>query len=448
MIAWRRMFQINLSLPKPQSLLLALGVYSGLLASMGCSPTPASFVPHRLMTARMESELRADLGDIERQSQTALNELFGTPDEPRWPAAISSDPNFDQLVDIEYLQRAAGPFGRKVKNLETGLFRKHCTHCHGLTGDGFGPAAALLSPYPRDFRRGTFKFKSSISPSRPTLDDLIETIEHGVPGTSMPAMANLKKDEHYADDIAVLAHYVRYLSIRGEVERQIMMGLVPELDLSAGESIYDQNLRDTDPAMFDKQKIAIEEIVRSVVKKWSDAQPSDVSPQGVRVDVRSSSDFSETIQQEFLASARRGKELFRGTTAACSQCHGEQGDGIGKIRDFDEWTKDWTIRAGVDPKDPQQWKPLKKRGLLKPVYALPRNLQWGTFRNGAEPDSIFRTIVNGIAGTPMPAAARIADMKNGLTDDQVWDLVNYCQAIGIPDIRKQVGERKVPNDGT
>lgn len=399
------------------------------------------------MTARLESELRVDLDDIERQSQTALTDLFGTPDEPRWPDSISKDPTFDGLVNVDYLQRAAGPFGRKVKNIETGLFRKHCTHCHGLTGDGFGPAAALLSPYPRDFRRGTFKFKSTAPTSRPTLDDLVKTIEHGVPGTSMPAMANLKKDKHYADDIVVLAHYVRYLSIRGEVERQIMMGLVPELDPDTGESLYDLNLKEAEPAKFESQKMAIEEIVRNIAKKWSEARPMDVHSEGFHVDVRSSHDFFEPIQKEFVASARRGRDLFLGTTAACSQCHGEKGDGIGKIRDFDEWTKDWTIRAGIDPKVASQWKPLKKLGLLKPVYSLPRNLQWGTFRNGADPDSIFRTIVNGIAGTPMPAAARVSEIKNGLTDEQIWDLVNYCQAIGNPDLLKKVDEKE-PSDGT
>jgi mono/diheme cytochrome c family protein len=398
------------------------------------------------MTARMESETRSKLDKVEEQTQAVLSLLFGTPDEPRWPERLSNDPTLKDLVNVGYLERAAGPFGRKVKDVETGLFRKHCTQCHGITGDGLGPAAALLSPYPRDFRRGTFKFKSTAHSVRPTLEDLIETIENGVPGTSMPAMANLKKDKHYADDIVVLAHYVRYLAIRGEVERQIMMGMVPELDLDAGESIYDPDLKDKDPTNFEKQKEALDEIVFNIAKKWSQSQPSSVRSNGERIDVRSqeSKDLSTT---NFLISARRGKELFRGTTAACSQCHGEEGNGLGKIRDFDEWTRDWTIRAGIDPKDPKQWKPLKKLGLLKPVYALPRNLQWGTFRNGSDPDSIFRTLVNGIEGTPMPAAARLPEIKNGLTDEQIWDLVNYCQAIGNPALRKQVDKIEVAKDG-
>ncbi len=282
------------------------------------------------MKARMESETRSKLDQVEDQAQAVLRLFFGTPDEPLWPEKIFVDPELKTLVNVEYLERAAGPFGRKVKDVETGLFRKHCTQCHGITGDGLGPAAALLSPYPRDFRRGTFKFKSTAHAVRPTLEDLIETIEFGLPGTSMPAMGNLKKDKHYADEIVVLAHYVRYLAIRGEVERQIMMGMVPELDLDGGESIYDPSLKEKDPSTFEKQKTALEEVVLSVARKWSQVQPSSVSSSRERIDVRSRDSNDVSIKQ-FLESARRGKELFRGTTAACSQCHGEEGTGSARF---------------------------------------------------------------------------------------------------------------------
>ncbi len=47
----------------------------------------------------------------------------------------------------------------------------------------------------------------------------------------------------------------------------------------------------------------------------------------------------------------------------------------------------------------------------------------------------------------MPAAARPPEIKNGLTDDQIWDLVNYCQAIGNPELRMEVDKIEVPKDG-
>ena len=40
------------------------------------------------------------------------------------------------------------------------LYRVHCLHCHGLTGDGRGPTSKWVNPHPRDYRRGLFKFQS------------------------------------------------------------------------------------------------------------------------------------------------------------------------------------------------------------------------------------------------------------------------------------------------
>src|SRR5205823_4042197 len=53
-----------------------------------------------------------------------------------------------------------------------GLYRKHCLHCHGVSGDGNGPTAAFLWPRPRDYRPGLFKFTSTNSNQKPTRSDL------------------------------------------------------------------------------------------------------------------------------------------------------------------------------------------------------------------------------------------------------------------------------------
>jgi mono/diheme cytochrome c family protein len=38
------------------------------------------------------------------------------------------------------------------------VYMKRCVQCHGISGDGNGPAAASMYPRPRDYRRGIFKF--------------------------------------------------------------------------------------------------------------------------------------------------------------------------------------------------------------------------------------------------------------------------------------------------
>jgi mono/diheme cytochrome c family protein len=65
------------------------------------------------------------------------------------------------------------------------LYDASCANCHGTDGRGHGPAADALNPKPRDFTRGTYKFRSTASGSLPTDDDLYRSIENGLPGTSM-----------------------------------------------------------------------------------------------------------------------------------------------------------------------------------------------------------------------------------------------------------------------
>ena len=68
---------------------------------------------------------------------------------------------------------------------QRGLYRQHCVHCHGINGDGAGPTASFLTPYPRDYRKGIYKFKSTQRGNRPTTADLERTLRQGIPGTAI-----------------------------------------------------------------------------------------------------------------------------------------------------------------------------------------------------------------------------------------------------------------------
>jgi mono/diheme cytochrome c family protein len=85
-------------------------------------------------------------------------------------------------------------------DLEAGraLYDRYCAGCHGASGDGAGPAAAMLLVKPRDFTKGTFKFRSTPAGTLPTDADLFRTITQGVHRTSMPEWVLLPERERWA----------------------------------------------------------------------------------------------------------------------------------------------------------------------------------------------------------------------------------------------------------
>ena len=88
------------------------------------------------------------------------------------------------------------------------LYDQSCASCHGEKGDGKGPAADFVFPKPRDFTKGTYKFKSTGS-GEPALDsDILRTIREGNPGTSMPAWKRFSDDEAKA-----LVAYLKQFSL-------------------------------------------------------------------------------------------------------------------------------------------------------------------------------------------------------------------------------------------
>lgn len=90
-----------------------------------------------------------------------------------------------------------------VEQGRTVYFRR-CSFCHGLQGDGDGPAAQFLDPRPRDFTLGTYKFRNTQSGKLPTDENLFRTISRGLPGTAMQAFDSevikngLTEDERWA----------------------------------------------------------------------------------------------------------------------------------------------------------------------------------------------------------------------------------------------------------
>ncbi len=65
-------------------------------------------------------------------------------------------------------------------------YERYCVGCHGVKGDGLGPAAGFLHPKPRSFVEADFKFSWTRAGQLPTDDDLRRSIKEGLRGSAMP----------------------------------------------------------------------------------------------------------------------------------------------------------------------------------------------------------------------------------------------------------------------
>jgi mono/diheme cytochrome c family protein len=250
---------------------------------------------------------------------------------------------------------------------------------------------------------GKFKFKSTPLGVKPTHDDLRKTIIDGIPDTAMPSFRLLADDE-----IDALVHYVRYLSLRGEVERRIVGEVMTEIDET--DLILDPADKESD--LFQENLELIKGTVTLLVGQWAGA-----SGQVTEVPAP-----PEDWQSE--ASVLHGRQLFFGSIANCIKCHGQLALGDGETGDFDDWVKE------IDEKNPASKAPeflalgVHEPRLLDPRPIRPRNLRSGVYRGGRRPVDIYLRVKNGIEGTPMPAAP-----ASGLTSDDIWSIVAYVQSL-------------------
>jgi mono/diheme cytochrome c family protein len=65
-------------------------------------------------------------------------------------------------------------------------YQRWCAGCHGVDGDGRGPAAEWMLPRPRDFTRADYRIRTTEPEALPSDADILRMIDEGMPGTAMP----------------------------------------------------------------------------------------------------------------------------------------------------------------------------------------------------------------------------------------------------------------------
>ncbi|MGI9472318.1 MAG: cytochrome c, partial [Rubripirellula sp.] len=373
---------------------------------LGCDARIERFEPNEVYSLTMARSRSAAAEIASEDAADVVEELYGTPDDPKWPLPTSAGG-----VKPQNLLRAAGSVSSEKDGTHLGLFREHCVTCHGLSGSGTGPASVFQNPYPRDFRHGVFKWKSTDRGSKPTKADIRKLLLDGIPGTAMPSFALLSPD-----DLDALVDYVIYLASRGEVERRLTSAAIDELD-------YDESRPETELVLSSSDATEGGEVVAEVVSRVaSDWAESEAKAATSEMPVLSGEALNESVD--------RGRDIFHGKIANCVGCHGPAGNGNVPTLDYDDWTKEYSTKIGLTPSDREAMRPFREAGALRPRPIQPRNLQDGVFRGGGDAASLYQRISQGIAGTPMPAV-EITDQPTGtgLSQDQAWDLIRYVQSL-------------------
>jgi mono/diheme cytochrome c family protein len=281
------------------------------------------------------------------------------------------------------------------------LYMRHCSHCHGTSGDGQGPTAEYLNPRPRDYRHGVFKFTSTNDMSKVSRDDLARILKYGIPGTYMPSFLLLEDSELHA-----IVEYVRFLSLRGEYERKLANELSVDYSAKALESRMSGG--ETRPDIVAELKEFLEgdiaetadTIGDDLAELWSaaDTEEATVVPSVARI-------------PDSQESRRRGRELYLSKTLNCADCHGVDGAGNGPQTIAYE-KNPVTEEIYNEPGLHDVWDNLNQ----------PRNLKTGIYRGGRRPIDLFCRIHSGIKGSRMPS------FKNTPHED-IWHIVNYVLSI-------------------
>jgi DMSO reductase family type II enzyme heme b subunit len=206
------------------------------------------------------------------------------------PVEPSARPGVVSGGDIDAVEGVAHTAARVAVQDEAGgpsdagarLYDRLCASCHGTTGDGAGPAARFVYPKPRNFRQEQFRMVSTTN-LVPSDEDLMRTLERGMPGSSMFSFGHLSLDERKS----LVAH------VRGLVRQ----GLEERFKREAQEFGEEPDLE------------AMAELVKERTTPGANVELPAEWP------------------AEDAASIARGRDLY--VKATCASCHGETGKGDG-----------------------------------------------------------------------------------------------------------------------
>ena len=117
----------------------------------------------------------------------------------------AEEPNVDLSDRVARLEARLNE-ERREEAIDRGavIHARVCAACHGRLGEGDGPGAAELHPWPRDFKTGKYRTRSTLSGEMPRQADIETVVRRGMPGTSMPQFEGLLSENQIADVVTFI----------------------------------------------------------------------------------------------------------------------------------------------------------------------------------------------------------------------------------------------------
>lgn len=113
---------------------------------------------------------------------------------------------------------------RELQILGAQVMQTYCVGCHGRQGEGDGPMAGAMTPRPRNFVRGAYKFRSTPAGAAPTVEDIFSVVTGGLRGTRMMPYADLPEEQRWA-----VAYYLLTLSSKTPAVAVPLPSLPPDI---------------------------------------------------------------------------------------------------------------------------------------------------------------------------------------------------------------------------
>ncbi len=249
-------------------------------------------------------------------------------------------------------------------------YQFRCAVCHGENGEGDGPAAEFLSPRPRDFAQGMYKYKTSPGTLPPRDEDLFNAIKYGLQATSMTGWAGILSDKQITSLIPVLKKF----------------------DTSAAWAP-----EDAEDDAFDDDGHYLKADVQVIKEQISFSEQEPYTPESIE----------------------KGKKVY---DENCKKCHGLHARGdrhSGEITD-----DDWGYRIWArDLTKPWSW----RLGTMFPANGEGKQ-QEQIIRN------IYTAVSMGIPGSPMPSHEGFDGDEDPVLRSDRWHVANYIYSLSLEQV--------------